>query len=68
LAERPPDAVRDREVLAVAALVVAGVLGVAWLSGLLRPLDDAIGLAPLVIVGLVLVTAVVLLTALRPKR
>jgi hypothetical protein len=60
--------VRDRDVALVAALVVIGVLIVAWLTGLVPALDDAIGLAPVVIVGLVVVTIVVLARALRPRR
>ena len=60
--------VRDRDVLLAAALVVAGVLIVAWLTGLIPVLDDAIGLAPLVIVGLVVVTLLVLARALWPRR
>lgn len=63
---RPP--VRDRDVVIAAALVVAGVLIVAWLTGLVPALDDAIGLAPVVIVGLVAVTIVILARALRPGR
>jgi hypothetical protein len=60
--------VRDRDVLLAAALVVAGVLIVAWLTGLIPALDDAIGLAPVVIVGLVVVTLFVLARALWPRR
>jgi len=41
--------VRDRDVVLAAALVVAGVLIVAWLTGLVPVLDSAIGLAPVVI-------------------
>jgi fatty acid desaturase len=63
-----PRPVRDREVVIAAALVVAGVLIVAWLTGLFPVLDDAVGLAPLVIVGLVVVTVGVLFVALRPRR
>lgn len=59
---------RDRDVVLAAALVVAGVLMAAWLTGLVPALDDAIGLAPVVIVGLVLVTIVVLARALLPRR
>ncbi|MEP7158417.1 MAG: hypothetical protein ABI797_03245, partial [Chloroflexota bacterium] len=40
--------VRDRDVVLAAALVVTGVLIVAWLTGLIPALDAAIGLAPLV--------------------
>jgi hypothetical protein len=60
--------VRDRDVVLAATLVVAGVLIAAWLTGLVPALDDAIGLAPVVIVGLVLVTIVVLARALLPRR
>jgi hypothetical protein len=65
---RPSPRVRDRDVVLAAALVVAGVLIVAWLSGLIPALDDAIGLAPVVIVGLVAVTGLVLFRALWPSR
>ncbi len=64
----PNPRIRDRDVLLAAALVVAGVLIVAWLTGLIPPLDDAIGLAPVVIVGLVVVTLFVLARALWPRR
>ena len=64
----PNPRVRDRDVLLAAVLVVAGVLVVAWLTGLIPALDDAIGLAPVVIVGLVVVTLLVLARALRPRR
>ena len=63
-----PRTIRDREVVIAAAVVVAGVLAFAWLTGLVPLLDDAVGLAPLVIVGLVVVTVVVLWRALRPRR
>lgn len=64
----PNPRVRDRDVLIAAALVVAGVLIVAWLTGLIPALDDAIGLAPVVIVGLILVTILILARALWPRR
>jgi len=64
----PTPRARDRDVVLVAALVVAGVVTFAWATGFVPALDDAIGLAPVVIVGLVLVTAAVLLRALRPRR
>jgi hypothetical protein len=64
----PNPRIRDRDVVLVAALVVAGVLIVAWLSGLIPALDDAIGLAPVVIVGLVVVTLLVLARAVWPRR
>lgn len=63
---RPP--VRDREVLIAALLVVAFVLSVAWLTGLVPALDSAVGLAPVVIVALVVVTVIVLARALLPRR
>ena len=65
---RPSPRVRDRDVLLAAALVVAGVLIVAWLTGLIPALDDVIGLAPVVIVALVAVTILVLARALWPRR
>ena len=68
LADQPRRPVRDREVLIAAALVVAGVLIFAWLTGLVPALDDAVGLAPLIIFGLVLGTVGVLWLALRPRR
>lgn len=64
----PGPRVRDRDVLLAAALVVAGVLIVAWLTGLVPALDAAIGLAPVVIVGLVAVTIVILARAIWPRR
>lgn len=64
----PRRPVRDRDVLLAAVLVVAFVLTVAWLTGFVPALDDAIGLAPVIIVGLVIVTLVVLARALLPRR
>lgn len=64
----PNPRVRDRDVVIAAALVVAGVLIVAWLSGLIPALEDVIGLAPVVIVGLVVVTLLILARALWPRR
>jgi hypothetical protein len=64
----PNPRIRDRDVILAAALVVAGVLIVAWLSGLIPALDDVIGLVPVVIVGLVVVTLLVLARALWPRR
>ncbi len=54
--------------LEVAALIVAGVLIVAWLTDLVPALRDAISLEPLIIVGLVPVTILVLARALWPRR
>lgn len=64
----PDRRVRDREVVLAAALVVAGVLIVELVTGLVPPLDDLIGLAPVVIIGLVVVTLIVLARALWPRR
>jgi hypothetical protein len=63
----PQPRVRDRDVVIAAALVVAGVLIFAWLTGFIPALDNAIGLAPVVIAGLVIVTALVLLRTTRSR-
>ena len=60
--------VRDRDVLITTAVVVAAVLIVARITGFVPALDDAIGLEPLIIVLLVVVTIAVLVVALRPRR
>jgi hypothetical protein len=65
---RPRRPVRDREVLIAAVLVVAFVLAVAWLTGIVPALDSAIGLAPVMIVGLIVVTVAVLARVLLPRR
>lgn len=67
-AERPPRQVRDREVLIAAALVVVGVVAFARLAGFVPALNDLIAFGPAVIAGLVAVTLLVLLSALRPRR
>lgn len=64
----PRGPVRDRDVVIAAALVVALVLVIAWLTGLVPMLDDAIGLAPVIILALIVVTVVVLVRALLPRR
>ena len=66
--DQPRRSVRDREVVLAAVLVVAVVLVVAWLSGVIPAVDSAIGLAPVIIVGLIAVTIVVLARALVPRR
>lgn len=60
--------VRDRDVFLVAALIVAGVLIFARTTGFVPALDDAIGLEPVIIIGMVVITIVVLIYALRPRR
>jgi hypothetical protein len=64
----PRRPVRDRDVVLAAALVVAAVLIVELVTGLVPALDDIIGLAPVVIVALVVVTVVVLARALWAGR
>lgn len=66
--QQPRRPVRDRDVLLAAVLVVAFVLVIAWLTGLVPAFDSAVGLAPVVIVGLVAVTVFVLARALLPRR
>jgi hypothetical protein len=63
----PQPRVRDRDVVVVAALVVAGVVIFAWLTGLIPALDDAVGLAPVIIVGMLVVTGFVLLRTARSR-
>ena len=57
-------AVRDREVLLLAAFCVVVVLGLQFLGIVFPPFADAIGRPPTVIVALVVVTVVVLARAL----
>ena len=64
----PRRPVRDRDVVLAAILVVAFVLAVAWLTGFVPALDDAIGLRPVIIIALVVVTLVVVARALLPRR
>ncbi len=63
----PRPRVRDRDVVLVAALVIAGVVIFAWLTGFVPMLDNAVGLAPVIIVGLIAVTVVVLFRTARPR-
>ena len=66
---RPDTRARDLLLaVEVAALIVAGVLIVAWVTDLVPALRDAISLEPLIIVALVLVTVLVLARALWPRR
>lgn len=60
--------VRDRHVLLVAAAVVALVLGLLLLSAAVTPLGDALALAPVLIVALIVVTVVVLARAIVRHR
>lgn len=65
MSERP---VRDRHVVLVAAAVVAIVLGLLTLSVLVPAFGEAISVAPLLIIALVVITGVILIRALRPQR
>lgn len=58
--------IRDRQVLLVAVAVVVFVLALRALSDYVPAVADALGFKPVLILGLVLVTAVVLVRALRP--
>ena len=62
-----PGTTRDRQVLLLAAAIVAGVLGLNVLSVLLPAVGDVLGGVPLLIAGLVAVTLIVLGTALRRR-
>jgi hypothetical protein len=65
---RPPPArrVRDRDVVVLAAGVAAVVLWLQLLSALVPAVADTLGLAPVLIGALIIVTLVVLARALRP--
>lgn len=54
--------------LEVAALIIAGVLIVAWLTDAVPVLWQTIAFAPVVIIGLVAVTILILARALWPRR
>lgn len=55
------------QVLAAAAAIVIGVLGLQALGIVLPPLDAALAAAPVVVAVLVVGTLVVLVSALRPR-
>jgi polyferredoxin len=61
-----PRQARDRQVVLVAAAIVAAVLGLQLISALVPAVGDVLGLAPILIGTLVLVTLVVLVRAVRP--
>jgi hypothetical protein len=60
--------IRDRQVLLVAVAVVVFVLALRALSDYVPAVADALGSAPVLIVALVVVTALVLYLALRPRK
>lgn len=63
----PPPA-RDRQVVLVAAVIVVAILSLQLLSALVPAVGDVLGLAPVLIGVLVLVTLTVLVRAVRPPR
>jgi hypothetical protein len=65
LAERP---VTAGTVLVVALSAIAGVILFAWATDLVPQVRSWVTSGPLVIIGLVAVTAIVLVLALRPRR
>lgn len=56
-----------RQVLIVSALVVVTVLGLQLMSLLVPGFAEVLGVMPLLIVVLVVVTALVLMRAVRPR-
>lgn len=67
MTERPRQ-VRDRDAVLLVALLVVGVLLLNVVSGFVPSLDALLASAPVLIVGLVLVSGVVLLVTLRRPR
>ena len=60
--------VRDRDVLLLAAGIVVAVLAANLLSAAVPPLDRLLQVAPILVIGLVLGTVVVLARALVRTR
>lgn len=67
MTERPRQ-IRDRDAVLLVALLVVGVLLLNVVSGFVPSLDALLASAPVLIVGLVLVSGVVLLVTLRRPR
>lgn len=63
-----PRKVRDRDVVLLVMALVVGVLVLNLVSGVVPSLDALLASAPVLIVGLVLVSGVVLLVTLRRPR
>lgn len=63
-----PRQVRDRDVVLLVMALVVGVLVLNLVSGVVPSLDALLASAPVLIVGLVLVSGVVLLVTLRRPR
>jgi predicted tellurium resistance membrane protein TerC len=60
--------IRDRQVLLVAVGVVVFVLALRALSDYVPAVADALDSAPVLIVALIVVTGLVLVRALRPRK
>ncbi len=65
---RGPRQVRDRDAVLLVGVLVVGVLLLNVVSGVVPSLDALLASAPVLIVGLVLVSGVVLLVTLRRPR
>ncbi|MET0772680.1 MAG: hypothetical protein ABWZ82_06330 [Candidatus Limnocylindrales bacterium] len=63
-----PRQVRDRDAVLLVGLLVVAVLALNLVSGVLPGMDALLASAPVLIVGLVLVSGVVLLVTLRRPR
>ncbi len=63
-----PRHARDRDVVLLVGLLVVGVLVLNVVSGVVPGMDALLASAPVLIVGLVLVSGVVLLVTLRRPR
>ena len=63
-----PRQVRDRDAVLLVGLLVVGVLLLNLVSGVVPSLDALLASAPVLIVGLALVSGVVLLVTLRRPR
>jgi predicted tellurium resistance membrane protein TerC len=58
----------ERQVVVILAAIVLAVIAIAFVSDYVTSLGDALRHAPVVILGLLVVTAAVLFLALRPRR
>lgn len=65
---RSPRQARDRDAVILVMALVVGVLALNLVSGVVPGLDALLASAPVLIVGLVLVSGVVLLVTLRRPR
>ena len=63
-----PRQARDREVVLLVGLLVVAVLVLNLVSGVIPGMDALLASAPVLIVGLVLVSGLVLLVTLRRPR